>query len=299
MGKRLIGSQMSNMQTYISTRNRMIDLAEIVIKIKNLPLHLNPFRIYKNLLFKGSVCFFVDDELGMLYALPWISMGGIDPQGFPTKVQCYGENGYQSKILERGEFVIMYDNTSFRSILPDLYQFAERYANAVRTQDVNIKQQKTNRIWKTVSGQELTLSNMLNNIDENCDNVITYDGLDLDETQSILSPAPYVTDKLDEYKANLWNEFLTFIGVSNISINKKERMITDEVNKLQGGTICSKSVRYESRAYAIEQINEIFADYLDKPLELEFYDGVPSTYEDFEKVDTTEDVESEVTENDV
>lgn len=291
MGRKLVNSQLSNFQCYIMTRNKMVDLAENVLKKKNLPLYIDESYVNKILLTQGSICFFVDEVLGLL-ALPWISIAGLDVYGRPRRVQCYGANGYSSKILKQGEFVIMYDNTSKRSLYPMVCQYAERFANAVRTQDINIAQQKSNRIWKTSPGQEKSISDIINNIDENVENVITYSGLDIAETQAILSVAPFVADKIDEYKANLWNEFLGSIGISNINLNKKERLIKDEVQSQLGGTIAMRSSRFDAQKRAIEEINLKFGDWLKKPLELEFYDGVPTT--DKNNIEMIENNESEV-----
>ena len=298
MSRRLYKSQLSNAQCYYMNRDKMLDLAENVIKKKNLPLYIDESYVNKILLLNGSICWFVDEVMGLL-ALPWISMAGLDVYGRPRRVQCYGKNGYKSRILTQNEFVIMWDNTAKRPLAPMVCQYAERYSNAVRTQDINIGQQKTNRIWKTASGQEKSISDLLNNIDGNVENVITYDGLDITETQAVLSVAPYVTDKLDEYKANLWNEFLGAIGISNININKKERLIKDEVLTQMGGTIAMRSVRYDAQKKAIDEINLKFGDWLEKPLEIEFYDGIPTTEKDeFDSYEESEN-ESEVAENEI
>lgn len=297
--RKLINSQISNFQTYIMNRNRMIDLAENVIKKKNLPMYIDESYVNKILLSQGSICFFVDEVLGLL-ALPWLSMAGLDVYGRPRRVQCYGQNGYHSKILNQHEFVIMYDNSGKRPLYSMVCQYAERYSNAVRTQDINIGQQKTNRIWKTASGQEQSVSDLLNNIDGNVENVITYDGLDITETQSVLSVAPYVTDKIDEYKANLWNEFLGAIGISNININKKERLIKDEVLTQMGGTVAMRNVRFEAQKKAVDEINTKFSDWLKKPIEISFYDGEPSSEDDTETETESETEivkESEANEN--
>lgn len=294
MGKKLVNSQISNFQTYIMNRNKMVDLAENVIKKKNLPLYIDLSYVNKILLTQGSICFFVDEVMGLL-ALPWVSIAGLDVYGRPRRVQCIGQNGYTSRILTQGEFVIMWDNTSHRPLYPMVCQYAERYSNAVRVQDINISQQRTNRIWKTASGQEKSLTDLLNNIDGNVENVITYDGLDITETQSVLSVAPYVANDIDEYKANLWNEFLGSIGISNITLNKKERLIKDEVMSQLGGTIAMRASRFDSQKQAVDEINKKFIEYIEKPIELEFYDGVPTTEKD--DIDIVEDDESEVAEN--
>jgi hypothetical protein len=70
--------------------------------------------------------------------------------------------------------------------------------------------------------------------------------------------APYMGDKLSDLKARIWNEALTYLGISNINTVKKERMITDEVIRNQGGTIASRYSRLEARRQACKQINEMF-----------------------------------------
>ena len=43
-----------------------------------------------------------------------------------------------------------------------------------------------------------------------------------------------------------------------MSITKKERLITDEVTRNQGGTIASRYSRLEARRQACKQINDMF-----------------------------------------
>lgn len=48
---------------------------------------------------------------------------------------------------------------------------------------------------------------------------------------SVSNSAPYIIDKLYAYKKSLENELLTYLGINSLGVNeKKERMITDEVN---------------------------------------------------------------------
>ena len=70
--------------------------------------------------------------------------------------------------------------------------------------------------------------------------------------------APYVADKLYTLKTQIWNEALTYLGISNINITKKERLITDEVQRNQGGTLASRLSRLNARKRACEEINEMF-----------------------------------------
>lgn len=65
---------------------------------------------------------------------------------------------------------------------------------------------------------------------------------------------------------------------------------------MQGGTIASRYSRFEPRKRAINEINEKFSDYLDgKKIEVKYYDGLPTTKEEFEQ--TFEDIDEEVEED--
>lgn len=50
----------------------------------------------------------------------------------------------------------------------------------------------------------------------------------IDMLNAVSSGAPFILDKLHAYKVSLENELLTFLGINNIAMEKKERLITDE-----------------------------------------------------------------------
>ena len=82
--------------------------------------------------------------------------------------------------------------------------------------------------------------------------------LDIKSLSVLKTDAPFVSDKIYDLKVKIWNEALTYLGISNINTTKKERMITDEVIRNQGGTIASRYSRLESRRRAVKKINKMF-----------------------------------------
>ena len=151
-------------------------------------------------------------------------------------------------------------------------------------------QQKTPRFWKTKTDKEKSIKDLINNVDGFENLVITYDNLDLDDTTMVLEPAPYVADKIELSKDKIYNEFLRLIGIANLSYQKKERNIKDEINAMQGGTIASRFSRFEPRQKAIKLINEKFGT----DIKVKYYDGVPTTEEEFEENLEDEEVEKNV-----
>lgn len=281
-------SQITNYYTYLMKLRQCRSLAENVFCYENMPEMIDVAYMNAVLVNKGAIAFFIDEVMGGLLALPFSISGKLDVYGRPQRIIAYGKNGY-NKPLGKGEFVIMYDNYGRYPLILDIYQYAERLAELERTKDINIRQQRTPRIWQTSDEKMRTLKDILNNVDAYADDVIAYDSFAIDEINGVLLPAPFVADKLQDEKEKLWNEFLRLIGVSNVSIQKKERNIKDEISASNGGTIASRFNRFEPRKKALEQIKQKF----DIDIKVSYYDGLPTNMKEVEDY-----TESEVFEND-
>ena len=289
MQRKLINSQISNFKTYEMYKRQLLTLAENVFEFKNLPNYLDRAYLNKNLLRKGSIAFFCDEIMG-LCALPYIVKGKLDIYGRPNEIKVISRNGY-TRTLKKDDYVIMYDNNGRYPLWLDIVQYAERIALNTRTIDINILQQRTPRIWKTKTENVKSIQDMVNNIDGLENTVIAYEDLDLDDTNIVLAPAPFVADKIAENKEKDWNEFLRLIGVSNMNYQKKERNIRDEVLTSQGGTIASRYSRFDPRQIAVNEINRKFKNktfidgtpILSEDIIVEYYDGVPTTAKELEE----------------
>lgn len=68
----------------------------------------------------------------------------------------------------------------------------------------------------------------------------------------------YIVDELQDSKDDIYNEFLTYIGINNANTNKKERMNVDEVNV--NNQSCSSHVFswYYNVKKEIDRVNEMF-----------------------------------------
>lgn len=265
--------KLTSRNTYIYYRDNMLTLASNVFIFENLPASCDPLFLNNKLLTMGHIAFFVDDVLDRLVCLPYNVIGKLDMYNRPYKIQCYGANGYLSDVLTPDKYVIMYDNTSFLPLTYKIYMLAQRIAKIQRTIDVNINQQKTPRIWKATNNNLLSIRKFLSDVESYEEAIITYNEMNLDDVEAILAPAPFVADKLDEIsKKNVWAEFCQLVGISMLDVEKRERLINNEVEKSQGGYIVGRYSRFIPRKNAVDQINDKFSDYLDKPIELYCYD---------------------------
>ena len=271
MKTRMINSQLSNARTYQMYFRQMLALAENVFEFEGLNKFIDVSYLNKSLLRKGSIAWFKDEVIGVI-ALPYRSLTTLDIYGRPKKIEVFSNSNGYHRILNKNEFVIMYDNNGRYPLYLDIAQMAERMALCVRTQDINIAQQKTPRVWKTNQDKLNSTKALLNNIDANVESIVAHESEDLEGLECVLQPAPYVTDKIEQKIDKLWAEFFRLIGVANLQEHKRERVIQDEMIASQGGTIASRYSRYEPRANAIEKINEKFGS----NISVKYYDGEPS-----------------------
>lgn len=137
--------------------------------------------------------------------------------------------------------------------------FALRLYEAERTADVNIKAQKTPVLLLMDEKQRLTMENIYSQYDGNKP-VIFGDKNSLGENviKAINTQAPFIADKIIDYKKEIWNEALTFLGINNIMVDKKERLITDEANSNNELINLNLQSYLAPRQEACRQFNEKF-----------------------------------------
>ena len=245
-----------NNATYLQYYMHLAELAMSMFEWKNLPDTVDARFLELTLFEDGQIVFFKDEELGFL-CLQCAVNGGFNVYRIPTNRRAYAVNGYQKNLTEN-DSVIIYNNFLRTNSMLDVRNFAERLYNIDRAIDVNINAQKTPILIKCDEQQRLTMLNTYQQYDGNQPVIFGDKALNTNAFQVLNTGAPLVADKLYTLKTQLWNECLTYLGISNINVQKKERLITDEVTRNQGGTIASRYSRLEARRQACEKINRMF-----------------------------------------
>lgn len=142
MKQKLINSQLSNFRTYEMYKRQLITLAENVFEFKNLPEFIDTSFMNRQLLRNGGIAFFKDEAISdEPLCLPYVTIGRLDVYGRPLKIQVMSNNGY-TRILNKDEFIIMYDNNGRYPMWLDILQYAERIALATRVIDINLRTTK-------------------------------------------------------------------------------------------------------------------------------------------------------------
>lgn len=257
-GNGLFGeSAVMNNGTYIQYFNRLVELSVSMFEWQGLPETIDPRYLELHLFQNGSMVYFRDEVMGDL-CLDCIANGQFDVYGNPISRRAYSSYNQYQKTLNESDSVIIWNNYLRQPSVLDVKMFAKRLYNLDRIIDVNANAQKTPVLVQGTEKQRLTLVNLYKEFDGNAPFIFGDKNLDLNSLRAISTNAPYVADKLYQLKTQIWNEALTYLGISNLNIQKKERMITDEVQRNQGGTIASRYSRLESRREAVDKINRMF-----------------------------------------
>lgn len=260
MGKRknlFNESLILNKHTYTQYLNWLTELAISMFKWKNLPETVDARYIEMQLFLTGAMVYFNDEVIGDL-CLNCLSQGRMDVYGYPIIRRAYSAYNNYQRLLKPNNSVIIYNNYMRTNSVLDVQMYARRLYNIDRIIDVNVNAQKTPVIVRATEKQRMTMMQLYMQYDGNEPFIFGDKDLDLNSLAVLKTDAPYVADKLYALKTEIWNEALTHLGISNVNINKKERLITNEVSRTQGGTIASRYSRLDSRQEAAEKINKMF-----------------------------------------
>lgn len=249
-------SSYMNNRTYMQYYNRLTELSISMFDWKNLPDTIDPRFLELTLFSDGMSVFFRDETLGDL-ALQCMISGQLDVYRIPINRVAYATNGYRRN-LDNTNSVIIFNNMLHTNSMLDVEMFSRRLYNLDRAIDVNANAQKTPVLIQCEENQRLTMKNLYEQYDGNQPFIFGDKALNTNALKVLKTDAPYVADRLYELKTQIWNEALTYLGISNTNIMKKERMITDEVQRNQGGVIASRYSRLDSRKQACKKINEMF-----------------------------------------
>lgn len=246
----------NNDHTYIQYVQALTELATTMFEWKNLPDTIDERFMEMTLFSRGSAIFFKDEVMGYL-GLPCLIKGRLNVYRIPIERQAFAVNGYR-KNLNENDSVIIYNNYLHTNSELLVKNFADRLWRLDRIIDVNANAQKTPVLVKASEQQKLTLENVYMQWDGNEPVIFGDKNLDTNNFAVLRTDAPYIADKIYQLKTQYWNECLTRLGISNVNIQKKERLISDEVMRAMGGVIASRYSRLEMRRQAVKQINEMF-----------------------------------------
>ena len=234
-----------NDATYWDYLERLKKVAMSMFEWVGLPDSMNARYIEKSLYYHGSAAFLYDETLGYINT-NCASSGQINIYGIPTALNCYSYGYQETRRVYTGlrydeyanpinkayeECILVMNNWERTPTCSTLELFALRLFEAERACDVNIKASKTPVMIVCDEEQRLTMKNLYLQYDGNEPFIFgDKNSLSGDMLKAVKTDAPFIADKLMAYKKEIWNEALEFLGVNTLSLEKKERLISDEAS---------------------------------------------------------------------
>lgn len=290
MRRRLVGNKVQkfkdyqyiNDDTYYDYLERLKKVAISMFEWVNLPESCDARFLELSLYYLGQAALLKNNK-GVFINTKSCSCGDLNIYELPTSINCYSVgfnttkklyDGFElndiNKINPEDYCVLVLNNMNRYATAPTIELFAYRLYLAQRVADVNISVNKTPYFVAVADNQRLTMENLINQIDENRPAVFGTKELSstIREDLKILpTNAPFIADKLNDYKKEIWNEALTSLGINNLN-EKKERLITDETNSNNELINLNLQSFLAPRKEACKQFNKLFGLSGDKAIDV-------------------------------
>ena len=261
-----------NDATYIDYLNRFRRITLSMFEWVNLPKSMDARYLEQCLYYNGQASLLFDKQYGFINT-KCAGSGYVNIYGLPDKFNCfsYGFNSMRklytglNPLLTENQFenqknyecILVMNNWDRTPTAGSMELFAWRLYLAQRTCDVNISGQRFPVMIVGDEKQRLMLENLYTQYNGNQPFIFgNKNQLNDDMLKAIKTDSPYVADKITEYKKEIWNEALTYLGINNISVQKKERLTESESNENNELVNLNLQSMLAPRLEACRQFNE-------------------------------------------
>lgn len=241
-----------NNATFIDYFDRMKLIATSIFTWKGLDDIGGNSRFLEQVLFEdGRAVFVQDPELGYL-SVRVNPSDKLNVYRLPTRVEAWSI-GYH-KQYNFSDVVYIMNNELEKPTFLTIELFARRLYETERSIDVNLKNTKHPVMIESDTKTQLTMKNLMAKWDGNEPFIFGTKGIE-SKLNAIDTKTPYIIDKLELHKHNIWDEFLTFMGINNANTDKKERLITAEAESNNDLINYYLNCFYKTRKKACDEIN--------------------------------------------
>ena len=251
-------SKTNNYYKLIYDRYKMLALN--MFRWEGLPDTIKSRHIESSLYHNGLCIIINDDNLGFI-SVPCNYGANLNINNEPTEVITTGYNYIKTiKYMsdkEKDKCQLILNNDLGIGNKEYIEYFAQKMYEVDTVIRANINQQK----YPWFIPCEPKLKNSIKLMFEKVDNleplILADKSIISEGIQVLTTNTPYVADKLNEYKFELEREILTFLGLNN-NFEKKERLLTNEVDSNNQFIDANIEIQYKNRLIAQDYLNSKF-----------------------------------------
>lgn len=253
-----------NREQYRDYFTLLVDIFLNLFEWKGLPETCNSRVLETTLFFYGKAVFQKDPKFSYIHT-PVVFDEGLNIYYEPVTVRAYSYN-YERRLKYGGvladpECVIIRNTRQMYASWVTAQIWAEKIVDAGRSIDVLAKRMKNPYFIFADKDLQKTVEFALKDIDNNEMAVFFNRATRGGEAPFELANTSYVHGSLTdiwEHKHNLESEIQSRFGIDNAHTDKRERLITDEVESEKGNINANLNILLDSRKEACEEINKLF-----------------------------------------
>jgi hypothetical protein len=233
-----------------------------------LPETIDPSYIEKTLYENdGYMAFYKDDKFGMICAKASPVSAEVDIYGRPARAVLTGANGkyrkecpiYYGDIEIPNACVLLSNNDLQLSTKNIMSRHIERMFDIDRSIDINLMVNKIPFIFEGWDKDQLTPKIIVRALLSNQYFIKAKMGT-ADKIDVVKTDAPFLVNDLIQARQAEDGERLTALGVNNVQFEKKERMVTDEVNANAEKINVSLWQGFKNRKKSCDLLNKLYPD---------------------------------------
>jgi len=266
-----------NNATYFDYLDRVKKIALSIFEWVNLPESMDSRYLERCLYYTGAAALLHDETYGFINTKATCS-NNLNIYGLPTEITAFSYSYRDVRRVYNGlteansdinsEAILVLNTWDMLPTAPSIELFCMRLAEAQRIIDINIKAQATPYIVMTDENERLSMINAFQQVDKNAAVIFGKRGtFESDSIKTLNTQAPYIADKVQGYKRDIWNEMLSYLGVDNIE-EKAERLVSSEVSANNELVNLNLQSFYATRKLAAKQFNEKYGLEGDKAIDV-------------------------------
>lgn len=285
-----------------------------------LPKEIDPRFLETTLFYNGFGLFFRDFRYAKFMFTKATSSGRLDFYDNPTRFRAIATNYPSMEVFARkqatrdgkpiaGKGVPIWSNYLRMPDLDIVTVYSKRIAIADRTIDVNSENARHNKFVLSNDRNRLSFDNISRELEQGNNNIKVADrsgNPDVLENIKVLDLGinPDHIEKMHIIRTRLLNDAYSMLGIDNSNEDKKERLVSAEVDAGADKALLVRYVNLNARQEACRAINEIYGTkiWVEYNTEIDKMVGIPTFaeegltaegYEVMEPVDDSENAEKE------
>lgn len=222
-------------------------------------------RYMELMLFRFGLAVFFKDQTNMYpentyFALQGAGTGNINFHGNPVAFTVVGNLYKGPPVLQAKNCVPIWANYLRQPDIDIIYVYASRLADIDRTIEINAHNARKPKVMVVKESQRLSMTNLNRQIDEG-QSVIEVNGepgaFDPNMVQGFdLGVDPDTIEKMHILRTRIYGELMTLLGIDNANQDKKERLVSSEVDANNGQVSSMRQVNLNARRMAANLIND-------------------------------------------